>query len=229
MGTGRYARSFPGDADDVAAETHIEGTVLEFIVRLHGRHSDRLRLPRPFAKVMEVDKPQGVWLHVHGYRNGVVYADAEYPAPRVILLRHGWKTFTRAHNLMVGHVLHFKLVEANMVSVKIYGHSIARLGCCKESMSDAESSSWSDSDEGDSANGDNDNDRDSESPTFKSYINHGVCFHFLYKFLVKGAFAVYLEPSHADIFEFLDLRKNHGKIYLIHLKSTLSYRCLCKS
>ncbi|MFC0774161.1 ribonucleoside-diphosphate reductase subunit alpha [Terrimonas alba] len=27
----------------------------------------------------------------------------------------------------------------------------------------------------------------------------------------KGAFAVYLEPWHADVFEFLDLRKNHGK------------------
>ncbi len=27
----------------------------------------------------------------------------------------------------------------------------------------------------------------------------------------KGAFAVYIEPWHADIFEFLDLKKNHGK------------------
>jgi ribonucleoside-diphosphate reductase alpha chain len=27
----------------------------------------------------------------------------------------------------------------------------------------------------------------------------------------KGAFAIYLEPWHADIFEFLDLKKNHGK------------------
>lgn len=27
-----------------------------------------------------------------------------------------------------------------------------------------------------------------------------------------GAFAVYLEPWHADVFEFLDLRKNHGKV-----------------
>jgi ribonucleoside-diphosphate reductase alpha chain len=27
----------------------------------------------------------------------------------------------------------------------------------------------------------------------------------------KGSFAVYLEPWHADIFEFIDLRKNHGK------------------
>tara|TARA_B110001450_G_scaffold45562_1_gene42130 strand:+ start:441 stop:2756 length:2316 start_codon:yes stop_codon:yes gene_type:complete len=27
----------------------------------------------------------------------------------------------------------------------------------------------------------------------------------------KGSFAIYVEPWHADIFEFLDLRKNHGK------------------
>lgn len=32
-----------------------------------------------------------------------------------------------------------------------------------------------------------------------------------------GAFAVYLEPWHADIFEFLDLRKNHGKVLLYGL------------
>jgi ribonucleoside-diphosphate reductase alpha chain len=30
--------------------------------------------------------------------------------------------------------------------------------------------------------------------------------------MLKGAFAVYLEPWHADVFEFLDLRKNHGKV-----------------
>ena len=27
----------------------------------------------------------------------------------------------------------------------------------------------------------------------------------------KGAFAMYLEPWHADIFDFIELRKNHGK------------------
>ena len=27
----------------------------------------------------------------------------------------------------------------------------------------------------------------------------------------KGAFAIYLEPWHADIFDWLELRKNHGK------------------
>lgn len=30
----------------------------------------------------------------------------------------------------------------------------------------------------------------------------------------KGAFAIYLEPWHSDVFEFLDLRKNHGKVGL---------------
>ncbi|XBI54692.1 hypothetical protein VPH35_036656 [Triticum aestivum] len=29
----------------------------------------------------------------------------------------------------------------------------------------------------------------------------------------KGAFAIYLEPWHADIYEFLDLRKNHRKLF----------------
>ena len=27
----------------------------------------------------------------------------------------------------------------------------------------------------------------------------------------KGSFAIYIEPWHADIFDFLDLKKNHGK------------------
>ena len=35
--------------------------------------------------------------------------------------------------------------------------------------------------------------------------------------LIVGAFAVYLEPWHAVVFEFLDLRKNHGKVCLVEL------------
>lgn len=27
-----------------------------------------------------------------------------------------------------------------------------------------------------------------------------------------GAFAIYLEPWHADVFDWLELRKNHGKV-----------------
>jgi ribonucleoside-diphosphate reductase subunit M1 len=26
-----------------------------------------------------------------------------------------------------------------------------------------------------------------------------------------GAFAIYIEPWHTDVFDFIDLRKNHGK------------------
>ncbi|KAE8779310.1 Ribonucleoside-diphosphate reductase large subunit [Hordeum vulgare] len=52
-----------------------------------------------------------------------------------------------------------------------------------------------------------------------SVLLFGLCYFRLiicYDFLsciprIPGAFAVYLEPWHADIFEFLDLRKNHGK------------------
>ena len=35
----------------------------------------------------------------------------------------------------------------------------------------------------------------------------------------KGAFAIYLEPWHADIFDWLDLRKNHGKEEVCHMIS----------
>ena len=34
---------------------------------------------------------------------------------------------------------------------------------------------------------------------------------------VAGAFAIYLEPWHADIFDWLDLRKNHGKVDYVML------------
>lgn len=41
--------------------------------------------------------------------------------------------------------------------------------------------------------------------------------------LLVGAFAIYLEPWHADIFEFLDLRKNHGKVWLVILQVELKF------
>ncbi|KAE8783084.1 L-ascorbate oxidase-like protein [Hordeum vulgare] len=111
---------------------------------------------------------KGVWLHVLDCHNGAVYADADYPAPGVTLLRHGWKTFTRAHNFMAGHVLCFKLVEADMLSSNIYGLSGARLGCSEESSSDPGSSSSSNSDEEDSADRDGDSVINNESPSVKS-------------------------------------------------------------
>ncbi|KAE8791815.1 l-ascorbate oxidase-like protein [Hordeum vulgare] len=151
---------------------HTEGTALEFVVGLCGPTCGRLCLPRPFAKVMEVDKPQGVCLHAHGCSNGAIYNSADYAAPRVMLSRHGWKNFGRANNFMAGHVLRFKLVEAYMLSIKIYGHSGACLGCCEESKSNAKSSSSSDSDEEDTADEDGDRNYDSESPAVKSDYNN---------------------------------------------------------
>ena len=47
---------------------------------------------------------------------------------------------------------------------------------------------------------------DSDSSFFVSLVEN------LFPLFRVGAFAVYLEPWHADIFEFLDLRKNHGKV-----------------
>ncbi|KAE8779175.1 L-ascorbate oxidase-like protein [Hordeum vulgare] len=101
---------------------------------------------------------------MHRCCNGAMYADVEYPMPHVMFLRRGWKTFMRDHNFMAGHVLRFKLVEADMLAVKIYGHLGACLGYCEESSSDVESSSPSDSDEEDNT----DEDGDSDPSTIKS-------------------------------------------------------------
>ena len=50
---------------------------------------------------------------------------------------------------MKGHVLHFKLVESNLLSVKVFGRSGIRIGCCAGSSTDEESSSSSDIEEED--------------------------------------------------------------------------------
>ncbi|KAE8811565.1 l-ascorbate oxidase-like protein [Hordeum vulgare] len=143
---------------------HTEDTSLEFIARMRGPPRSSLHLPCPFAMEMEVDKSQGMYLRMHGCCNGVVHAGVEYPMPRVMFLRRGWKTFVCAHNFMEGYVLHFKLLEADVQSINIYGHSGARLGCCEEISSDTESSSSTGSDEEDSV----DDDGDSEPLAVKS-------------------------------------------------------------
>ena len=86
--------------------------------------------------------------------NGDMWVNTGFPAPQVMLLRRGWKTFARAHCLMDGHVLCFKLAESNLLSVKVFGCSGHMLGCCAESSTDGESSSSGESDEEDSDNDD---------------------------------------------------------------------------
>ncbi|KAE8775424.1 l-ascorbate oxidase-like protein [Hordeum vulgare] len=114
---------------------------------MRGPFRSCLSLPGPFATVMEVDKPPVLWLRAHGCCNGVLHVDVEYPERQVLLLGHRWKSFARAHNLWDGHILHFKMVEADLLSVKIYGSSRVLLSYCKQSSSGTESPSSRESDE----------------------------------------------------------------------------------
>nr|XP_020160193.1 vegetative cell wall protein gp1-like [Aegilops tauschii subsp. strangulata] len=52
-----------------------------------------------------------------------MWANVKFPVPYVMFLRRGWKTFACAHCLMKGHVLLFKLVESDLLSVKVFGRS----------------------------------------------------------------------------------------------------------
>lgn len=83
---------------------------------------------------MEEEKLPMLWLQAHGYGNGAVQVVVEYPEPRLLLLGRGWKSFVHAHNLWDGHTLRFKMVAANLLSVKVYGSSGIRLSCCEESF-----------------------------------------------------------------------------------------------
>ena len=92
-----------------------------------------------------------------GCCHGAMWAYTRFPAPHVMLLHHGSKTFARAHFLMKGHVLLFKLVESGLLSVKVFGRSGHRLGCCAESSTDDKSSpSSGGSEEGTSGEADGD-------------------------------------------------------------------------
>ena len=86
--------------------------------------------------------------------------DVDFPAPRVMYLRRGWKTFARIHSLTAGLVLYFKLMEDGLLSFKVFGDFGTRLKCCVESSCDGDSgdgsSSLSESDEEDSGADDGD-------------------------------------------------------------------------
>ena len=103
---------------------------------------------------MELDPPQTLRLHMRGCGTGGMRVDVDFPAPHVMYLRRGWKTFARIHSLTVGLVLYFKLMEGGLLSVKVFGDLGTRLKCCVESSPDDEDSSSSESDEEDSDNDD---------------------------------------------------------------------------
>ena len=91
---------------------------------------------------------------MRGCGNGSMRVDVDFPAPHVMYLRRGWKTFAHAHSLSEGLVLHFKLMQNGMLSVKVFGHLGTRLRCCAESSTDNETSSLGDNDEEDSDSND---------------------------------------------------------------------------
>ncbi|KAM3401443.1 hypothetical protein ACQJBY_005904 [Aegilops geniculata] len=136
-------------------EGHVGDQPREFIIRLYKPMCGHLRLSTPFAREMDLKQPGTLRLHMRGCENGGMRVDVDFPAPHVMYLRCGWKTFARAHGFLEGHVRQFKLMENGLLSVKIFGRSGGRLGCCAESSTDDESSSSSESDEEDS-DGDDD-------------------------------------------------------------------------
>ncbi|KAM3330906.1 hypothetical protein ACQJBY_027172 [Aegilops geniculata] len=135
-------------------EGHAREQPCEFFIRLYKLVCGHLRLPTPFARVMELDPLQALRLHMRGCGNGNMRVDVDFPAPHVLYLRRGWKTFARAHNLSEGLILHFKLMENGLLSVKVCGHLGTRLRCCAESSTDNETSSSGESDEENSNNDD---------------------------------------------------------------------------
>ena len=141
-------------------EGHVGDQPREFFIRLRQPLRRRLCLPAPFAWEMERDRAQSLILHMRGCGNGGTRVDVDFPAPRVMYLRRGWKTFARIHSLTAGLALYFKLMEDGLLSVKVFGEFGTRLKCYVESSSDGDSndgsSSSSDSDEEDSGADDGD-------------------------------------------------------------------------
>ena len=133
---------------------HVGEQPLEFFILLYKRVSGHLCLPTPFAWVMEQDSPQAFRLHMRGCGNGSMWVNVGFPRPNVMYLHHGWKTFAHAHSLSEGHILHFKLMENGLLSVKVFGDFGTHLKCCVESSSDDEDSSSSESGKEDSGSDD---------------------------------------------------------------------------
>ena len=87
-------------------EGHVGDDPCEFFVRLRRPPRRRLRLPTPFAREMELDPPELLWLHMRGCTISGTRARVDFPAPHVMYLRRGWKTFAHIHRLTEGLTLH---------------------------------------------------------------------------------------------------------------------------
>jgi hypothetical protein len=61
-------------------------------------------LPDKFAKVFDRHRPRELLLREAGHRHRLWDVDVVFDADRHMYLAHGWKQFTRAHDLQLGHV-----------------------------------------------------------------------------------------------------------------------------
>ena len=102
---------------------------------------------------MELDPPEMLRLHMRGCGISGTRVRVAFPAPNVMYLDRGWKTFARIHSLMEGFTLHFKLMEGNLLSVKAFGCFGTWAKSCVDSSSDSEGSSSSESNEEGSSDG----------------------------------------------------------------------------
>src|SRR3954466_2052532 len=106
------APASPPPAAPLLTVVHIGDDPCEFFVRLRLAPCRRLRLPAPFASAMEVEPPETLRLRMRGCEISGARVHVEFPAPGVMYLGRGWKSFARIHSLMEGFTLHFKLMEA---------------------------------------------------------------------------------------------------------------------
>src|SRR3954469_10383495 len=153
-GRGRGARggqggapASPPPAAPFPPAVHLGDDPYEVIIRLRRAPRRRLRLPAPFADVLEAEQHETLRLRMRGCGISGTRVHVESRAPGVMCLGRGWKTFARIHCLMEGFTLHFKLMEGDLLSVKAFGDLGTRARCCVDSSSDSEGSSSSESDE----------------------------------------------------------------------------------
>ena len=144
----------PPPAAPPPMEGHAGDNPCEFFVRLCQPPCRRLRLPTPFAREMELDLPESLWLHMRSCEISGTRVRVDFPAPHVMYLHRGWKTFAHIHRLTEGLTLHFKLMEGGLLSVKVFGLFGTRTRCCVESSSYSEDYSSGRSDEEDSGSDD---------------------------------------------------------------------------
>ena len=115
---------------------------------------------------MELDPPESLRLHMRGCGISRTWVRVDFPAPHVMYLCRGWKTFAHIHRLTEGLTLHFKLMEGGLLSIKVFGCFGTRARCYVESSSDSKDSSSGGSDEEDSDNDDEGVGRQVAGPDF---------------------------------------------------------------